>query len=77
MQYKITQDLGDRIIAYLADKPYKEVSHLISSLLALPPVEVTQDTQSKGGVENVQGTESQTEQSNGSETQQTQEISNG
>lgn len=65
MQYVVDEKLGNEIVAYLSERPYKEVFMLLERILKLQPV-VIQNNQLKGGDDNVQISQAQSQESNGS-----------
>lgn len=44
-KFEITEELAQKILNYLTEKPFKEVAALVSELMRLRPIEQNKDTQ--------------------------------
>lgn len=77
MNYCIPEELANKVLTYLNERPYKEVFELINGLMGMKTVTILPDTQEKGGDENVQSSKASTEESNGSHEENQGSESNG
>ncbi len=72
--YIISEELANKIITYLANKPYVEVFEVLDQIKTLKKVNIVDE---KGGVDNVQSKETSSEESNADDKQAGGEESNG
>jgi hypothetical protein len=80
--FVISEDLGTKLIAYLQERPFKEVAELIGGLIQLQKVNiipsvVTPTTTEGGDTKNVQSETNSTQESNANGEQTKGQESNG
>ena len=76
--YMISEELTNKIIAYLSEKPFKESAALIGEFMQLKGINIIPPTpEVKGGDNNVSNTETSSQEGNANGTQAQGEESNG
>lgn len=66
--YMLSEELANKIIAYLSEKPFKESAALIGELMQMKEVNIL-TPEMKGGNENVQKSETKSQESNADDQQ--------